>query len=150
RTPRISASEGSEAGSERSSRRITSRIHSLRGTPFEVAISSTNRASSSVNLRQRVVLRKTVLLVFLFVSFGGVRSAILIAPCRYTCVYRPQRISCSLCGFTLVYLHDPRRGGVSKCIRCEAPLWYCHGCRRRIMLSIPPQMPGFGMPMMQR
>src|SRR5579863_10073837 len=37
RTPRISARDGSLAESPRSSRRITSRIHSLRATPFAVA-----------------------------------------------------------------------------------------------------------------
>ena len=31
-----------------------------------------------------------------------------------------------MCKFTVVYLHDPLRGGVSKFFRCEAPFWHHH------------------------
>ncbi len=59
-------------------------------------------------------------------------------------VYRriPAFHKCSvMCTFTVVYLHDPIRGGVSKFFRCEAPFLLRHEIEWTIMLSLRAQKP---------
>ena len=58
---------------------------------------------------------------------------------RYTHVHRKFIMYLKSCTCTVVYLHDPRRGGVSKFFRCEAPFWHHHEIDGRITPSPPAQ-----------
>src|SRR5208283_2054600 len=54
----------------------------------------------------------------------------------------PALHKCSvMCTFTVVYLHDPIRGGVSKFFRCEAPFLHHHEIEWTIMPSLRAQKP---------